>query len=194
MIFCVRQKYLGFSETVISWFRSYLSLRSHHVFVCASEKYYWAYLETGDPPQGSVLGTLLFLIYLFIWSYLKFDRVAHMIYMQMILSCSFTTYLNMLVCGIIRIIDWIKEIKSGYYFFCTVNLLLLMIASPVMSSNSYFVTLLYLSWPWIFYTVIMIYKISVSTTSNTCLSQHFFKLSRRVSQQIYLTILSNALM
>lgn len=57
-------KYLGFSSSATEWFRSYLSGRSHRVFISEVLFSNWATISTGVP-QGSVLGPLLFIIYLF---------------------------------------------------------------------------------------------------------------------------------
>jgi len=56
--------YLGFSVSAVAWFRSYLSNRMHRVSINTTDVSDWANIITGVP-QGSVLGPLLFLIYLF---------------------------------------------------------------------------------------------------------------------------------
>jgi len=58
----VKLKYLGFSASTIGWFRSYLYKRQHRVYVSDLLASDWAEIVTGVP-QGSVLGPLLFLIY-----------------------------------------------------------------------------------------------------------------------------------
>jgi hypothetical protein len=60
----VKLKYLGFSDAVTNWFKSYLTKRQHRVFVSDLLVSGWAEIAAGVP-QGSVLGPLLFLIYLF---------------------------------------------------------------------------------------------------------------------------------
>ena len=60
-IFLKKLKYLGFSESAIAWYRSYLSDRYFSVHIdgfCSEE----AKLECGVP-QGSILGPLIFLLY-----------------------------------------------------------------------------------------------------------------------------------
>ena len=63
-LLCAKLRFLGFSNSTVSWFKSYLSSRCHRVFVSSDNKSDWADIVTGVP-QGSVLGPLLFLIYLF---------------------------------------------------------------------------------------------------------------------------------
>ena len=57
-------KYLGFSDAVIGWFSSYLDKRCHRVFISVDLFSAWVEIITGVP-QGSVLGPLLFLLYIF---------------------------------------------------------------------------------------------------------------------------------
>lgn len=55
---------LGFSKSVVKWFQSYLEDRFLRVFVNDDLKSDWARTAT-SVPQGSTLGPLLFLLYLF---------------------------------------------------------------------------------------------------------------------------------
>jgi len=57
-------RYIGFSGAAIYWFKSYLHKRQHRVFVSEQKASAWTEIETGVP-QGSVLGPLLFLVYMF---------------------------------------------------------------------------------------------------------------------------------
>jgi len=60
----LKLRLLGFSNSACSWFESYLLKRHIRVFVNELNMSDWAHIITGVP-QGSVLGPLLFLIYLF---------------------------------------------------------------------------------------------------------------------------------
>lgn len=53
----------GFDDQAIHWFRSYLVGRKQQVLVGGSDRSDWGVMENGVP-QGSVLGPLLFLIYI----------------------------------------------------------------------------------------------------------------------------------
>jgi len=55
---------LGFSRSVVNWFRSYLSNRLIRVLADGNFASDWLSVVTGVP-QGSVLGPLLFILYLF---------------------------------------------------------------------------------------------------------------------------------
>jgi hypothetical protein len=57
-------RHINFSSSVVNWFKSYLHDRCTRVFVNNDVKSDWSALETGVP-QGSVLGPLLFALYLF---------------------------------------------------------------------------------------------------------------------------------
>jgi hypothetical protein len=57
-------KFLGFSNAATAWFSSYLYDRCHRVFISPDQFSAWAEIGAGVP-QGSVLGPLLFLIYMF---------------------------------------------------------------------------------------------------------------------------------
>jgi len=57
-------QYLGFSDAVVNWFSSYLCDRLQRVYMSNDLFSDWAEISTGVP-QGSVLGPLLFLMYLF---------------------------------------------------------------------------------------------------------------------------------
>jgi len=57
-------RHINFSSSVVNWFKAYLHNRSIRVFINNDVKSDWSALETGVP-QGSVLGPLLFALYLF---------------------------------------------------------------------------------------------------------------------------------
>jgi hypothetical protein len=102
-------KHLGFSESAIKWFKSYLGSRRHRVFVSDSQFSEWADIMTGVP-QGSVLGPLLFLIYLFDLPkvlkscfYLMYaDDIQLYIHFPI---GDFNTYLALLICDIVNAIN-----------------------------------------------------------------------------------------
>ena len=56
---------MGFKESVIKWFQSYLSNRKS--FVKLENVYSGAGLVNYSVPQGYILGLLLFLIYIYDW-------------------------------------------------------------------------------------------------------------------------------
>lgn len=62
-LLCAKLKLIGFSDSAVSWFKSYLSCRKHRVYASSTNISDWVDIVAGVP-QGSVLGPLLFLIYL----------------------------------------------------------------------------------------------------------------------------------
>lgn len=87
----IKLEYLGFSKAVIDWFNSYLSNRCHRVFVNNDLFSEWAEIITGVP-QGSVLGPLLFLLYLMDLPNIIKNCVHHAYADDLQIYCHFDTY------------------------------------------------------------------------------------------------------
>ena len=106
--------HLGFSESAVKWFQSYLDSRRHRVFVSNDQVSEWADIMTGVP-QGSVLGPLLFLIYLFDLPKV-FKSCFYLTYaddVQLYINFpigEFKTYLDLLICDIVNTIIFLKGI------------------------------------------------------------------------------------
>ncbi len=59
------ENYVGIRGSALAWFKSYLS--DHHQFVAVNEELSYQSQVRYGVPQGSVLGTLLFTLYMFPW-------------------------------------------------------------------------------------------------------------------------------
>ncbi len=57
------ENYVGIRGSALAWFKSYLS--DHHQFVAVNEELSYQSQVRYGVPQGSVLGTLLFTLYMF---------------------------------------------------------------------------------------------------------------------------------
>ena len=84
----IKLKKLGFSDSVVTWFYSYLTCRSQAVIDDEGNRSEWLHTSLGVP-QGSVLGPLLFLLFINdISNVLSFT--SHMLFaddLQIYLSC-----------------------------------------------------------------------------------------------------------
>ncbi len=109
----VKLKFLGFSDSTIEWFKSYLIGRSHRVFVSEILHSNWSFINTGVP-QGSVLGPLLFTLYLFdLPSYIK-NCSYHMFAddVQMYIPFSLHNFIDkcdLMVDDVTRVIDYCNK-------------------------------------------------------------------------------------
>jgi len=111
-------RHINFSSSVVNWFQSYLHNRCIRVFVNDNVKSDWSALETGVP-QGSVLGPLLFALYLFdmpeVLNYCKYHQYADDL--QLYLEFDPTRYDD--ACTKVR-----EDVLSIIEYMCNHNLIL----------------------------------------------------------------------